>query len=176
MPNCRLHVQDDLNLRCLHGCKSWEAERRKITVTVVKGKDLAAKDRPGLLTEASSDPYYSIEFKDKPFVSEYIPKTLDSEWKLSPFELGTITEAETAPLKIMIFDYDSFSSDDFMGVIRVPGCALYDLGPGHHTFWFLAGHTKEEPYAKEDVSGYVLIHFVVQEVKSAALRQHTNDS
>ena len=170
MHNCFPYVQNEANLKCLADCQSWVAEQRKSEVTVVRGKGLAAKDMRTVFNKATSDPYYTLEFKGRSFTSEHRPKTLEPEWKPAPFDLGWITEAETAPLKIELFDYDCLSSDDFMGQRWIPGCALYDLGPGHHTFWFLLGDFKMRSDVKEDVFGDILIHIVVQEEENEAIK------
>ena len=133
---------------------------RQVTVNVIRGTNLAAKDVTGFFKKTySSDPYFIIMFKNKRYTSEHKPQTLEPEWKSPPFQLGWINEVETKALKVQIFDYDVIGADDFMGMIRIPGHALYHLGVGEHTYWFELGSSKERAYRRETVSGRILIQF-----------------
>ena len=135
---------------------------RQVAVNVVRGTNLAAKDVTGFFKRTySSDPYFIITFKNKCYTSEHRPQTLEPEWNSPPFHLGWINEVETKALKVQIFDYDPDGADDFMGMIRIPGHALYSLGLGDHTFWFELGSSKEKAYRREAVSGRILIQFRV---------------
>ena len=134
-----------------------------MAIAVVRGADLAAKDRPGLFRRAaSSDPYYVIRFKNKKFTSEYKAQTLNPEWKSSGFDLGFISEVEPKDLKVEMFDYDAVGNDDFMGIVRVPGYALFNLGAGEHIFWFRLGDSKKKKYKHQYVSGRVLLSITIE--------------
>ena len=132
-----------------------------MAVTVIKGADLAAKDRSFWFRKgASSDPYFVIRIKNKTYTSEYKAQTLNPVWKSSDFDLGYITEAETDLLEIEILDYDAFSSDDFMGMVRVTASALFRLGPGQHTYWFQLSDSNK--HKGELVSGKILVNFKIE--------------
>ena len=132
-----------------------------MAVTVIKGEDLVAKDRPSLFRRrASSDPYFVIRFKNKTYTSEYKAQTLNPNWKSSGFDLGFVTEVEACLLTIEVFDYDTISSDDFMGMVQVPGSSLFSLGPGEHTDWFQLDDS--EKYKRQAVSGKILVSFNVK--------------
>ena len=81
--------------------------------------------------------------------------------------MGPVGEAETALLKITIFDYDCLKFDDFMGTVTIPAHALYNLGPGQHTYWFLLGHAEKKNGPKGDVFGSILVHITIDEVSSS---------
>ena len=133
---------------------------RNVSVTVIKGTGLAAKDISGFFRKtASSDPYFIIRFKNKCYTSEYRPKTLEPQWKAPSFQIGWINEVETKAMKIEIYDYDMVGAHDFMGMIRVPGHALYHLGLGDHMFWFELSSSKERAYRNQEVSGKILVSF-----------------
>ena len=134
-----------------------------MSVTVLMGRGLAAKDSPGLFRSAtSSDPYFSAKFKDKKYVSEVKQRTLEPEWKSPPFDLGWITELEPKPLKIEVFDRDLVGCDDFMGVLRIPGHALSSLGPGNHMYWFTLSDSKDKKHRNQVVSGELLLDIRVE--------------
>ena len=131
-----------------------------MTVSVVRGTGLAAKDVTGIFRRtASSDPYYITNFRNKTYTSEHRSQTLEPEWALIPFALGWITDVESAPLTVQVFDYDAVGKDDFMGEIKVPTHSLFDLGPGDHAFWFVFSHSKQREYRSEEVTGKILVTF-----------------
>ena len=87
-------------------------------------------------------------------------QSLCPKWEEKRFVMGTIIEADTRLLEIFIFDYDRFSEDDFMGVIRVTARELYGLGLGEHTYWFPLLEDKQ--YEKEEVAGEILIKLSIE--------------
>ena len=132
-----------------------------MAVTVIRGADLAAKDRPSWFgRNASSDPYFVIRFGNKTYTSEYKAQTLNPNWKSSGFDLGYVVETETNPLRIEVFDYDTIGSHDFMGVVEVEGSTLFSLGPGEHCYWFQLSDSKK--YKGEAVSGKILVSLYVE--------------
>ena len=144
-------------------------------VSVIKGTNLAPKDLPGLFRrQASSDPYVVMKFKGRSFTSEHRSQTLEPEWKMAPFEMGWITETETRALKIELFDYDLIGADDFMGMVRIPGHALFALGPGHHKYWFTLEGSKKKKHRNETVSGKILVDIFI-EVSTIALELNIAD-
>ena len=160
---------------------------RYITVQVIRGTGLAAKDELGFFRKRpSSDPYFIIGFKNKRYTSEYKSQTLDPEWNSTPFQMGWLTEVESQPLRIQVFDYDVDETGDFMGLIQIPARSLFNLGPGNHHYWFELSRSKEIAHRHEEVSGKLLINFRVDVsrpslVVSCALdrcssrdRQHTS--
>ena len=150
-----------------------------MAVTVIRGANLAAKDRSFWFgKDTSSDPYFVIRFKNKTYTSEYRAQTLNPVWKSSGFDLGYITVVETDFLEIEVSDYDTFSSDDFMGMVRVAASALFRLGHGEHCYWFQLSDSKK--YKGEVVSGKILVSFnvevICESVYGDAMGDQSSDS
>ena len=128
---------------------------RGISIYVVKGKNLVAKDISFFGHGPTSDPYYTVNFKGQGTESEVQSKTLNPVWNRQWIELGNVKDGETDLLEISIFDRDRFSRDDFMGVVRVSVGELHALGLGEHEFWFTL--ETDEQHTNEFVSGDILV-------------------
>ena len=156
-------LQDPKNLDCVLEIPSFAPEYRHATIAILKGRGLAAKDRSGFVRAlSSSDPYFVVKFKDRKYKSEVKPKTLDPEWNSQPFDAGMVTDAEPKLLKIKVFDHDYVGSDDFMGIVMIPGYAIFNLGPGQHMYWFPLSASDKKEYRGEAVSGEILLDIRVE--------------
>ncbi|KAF4335173.1 phosphatidylserine decarboxylase [Fusarium beomiforme] len=78
-----------------------------LKVSIIKGKDLAAKDRSG-----TSDPYIVISSGDSRIVTNDVPKTLNPEWNVT--EEIPLTSAQNLVLDVICWDKDRFGKD-YMG-------------------------------------------------------------
>ncbi|KAJ5072917.1 c2 domain-containing protein [Anaeramoeba ignava] len=86
-----------------------------VHVEVRAGYDLPAMDRTG-----TSDPYVTLKHGQEFFKTKKIMKTLNPKWpegqEIYTFALGKQEEFEKAlPLHVECYDWDRFSSDDFIG-------------------------------------------------------------
>eukprot|EP00750_Incisomonas_marina_P011962 INCI16439.3.p1 GENE.INCI16439.3~~INCI16439.3.p1 ORF type:complete len:600 (-),score=86.36 INCI16439.3:1393-3192(-) len=100
---------------------------RSISVQVIGAKRLFPHDHHG-----GADPYAVIRFRKAKFKTKHCKNTLNPVFNSPPVVLGAVDAAESRSLEIFIFDKDTFSHDDFMGGIQIPGSALFALGPGTH--------------------------------------------
>ena len=154
--------QNPANLAFLQSSFSFPPLLRSVSVRVMQGAELVAKDTGRFGKQASSDPYFTLKFKKRTFKSGFIKKTLNPSWNEPAFDLGRITEAEPKALKIEVYDRDPVSQDDFMGGVRIPASALYNAGPGTHDFWFDLGPGKKEDQCTT-VSGRILVSIAVED-------------
>lgn len=135
-----------------------------LRVEVLKGKNLAPKDKSG-----TSDPFLVLTLGDAKQATSVIPKTLNPEWKQT-FELPILT-AESALLEAVCWDKDRFRND-YMGEFDV---ILEDIfGPGSVTpepKWFsLRAKRSGKRKQKKDsnVSGEVLLKFTLYDPLNTA--------
>ena len=136
---------------------------RNISVYVLEGKDLAAKDSGFFFrTAESSDPYYIVKFKKLSIKSEVQKQTLNPVWSRRVVDMGSIKAGETEVLEITLFDRDLMTRDDFMGVVKVTAGELLTLDLGEHKLWFELNKSTEERYANEAVSGEILVEIIVK--------------
>jgi len=157
-------VDDPENLTCLYEVPSVAPIFRRVSVQVVQGRGLAAKDTGMFGRRKSSDPYFIIRFRHKSYRSEHIKKTLKPDWNAPPLDLGVLTETEPKSVKIDVFDHENVSADDFMGTIQIPGSILYDLGPGYHKLSYPLQPSKEPGFINEEVSGTLYLTVSVTDV------------
>ncbi|KXJ91002.1 phosphatidylserine decarboxylase [Microdochium bolleyi] len=78
-----------------------------LKVTVIRGRDLAAKDRNG-----TSDPYLQLSCGESRFVTQCVPKTLNPEWGLVC--TVPINSVDNLLLDAVCWDKDRFGKD-YMG-------------------------------------------------------------
>ncbi|CCD68502.2 C2 domain-containing protein [Caenorhabditis elegans] len=81
-------------------------------VRLKNGEDLPVKDASG-----SSDPYVKFRYKDNiVYKSGTIFKNLNPSWDE---EFQMIVDDVTCPIRLEVFDFDRFCTDDFMGAAEV---------------------------------------------------------
>lgn len=106
--------------------KSFHAPKKivktKVTLTIIKARDLIAKDRNLMGVRTTSDPYVQVWANDQQKgQTKTIPKTLaptyneSFEMKFFPSKIYGDNVNHTISLKI--FDHDKHSKDDAMGTI-----------------------------------------------------------
>ncbi|GKU16124.1 unnamed protein product [Fusarium langsethiae] len=78
-----------------------------LRVWIIRGKDLAAKDRSG-----TSDPYIIVSSGESRIVTNDVPKTLNPEWNVS--EEIPLTSVQNLILSVICWDKDRFGKD-YMG-------------------------------------------------------------
>ncbi|VTT70812.1 unnamed protein product [Fusarium fujikuroi] len=78
-----------------------------LRVYIIKGKDLAAKDRSG-----TSDPYLVLSSGDSRIVTNDVSKTLNPEWNVT--EEIPLTSVQNLVLDVICWDKDRFGKD-YMG-------------------------------------------------------------
>lgn len=78
-----------------------------LRVWIIRGKDLAAKDRSG-----TSDPYIIVSTGESRIVTNDVPKTLNPEWNVS--EEIPLTSVQNLLLSVICWDKDRFGKD-YMG-------------------------------------------------------------
>ena len=127
-----------------------------LRVHVIKGRNLAAKDKSG-----TSDPYLSITLGDKKEATSSISKTLDPEWNQT-LEFPVLG-ADSALLEVVCWDKDRFKKD-YMGEFDV---MLEELFTGGTTTpdakWFKLEGRRSGRRKKKDnnVSGEVQLKFTL---------------
>mmetsp|Transcript_2425 Transcript_2425/g.8659 ORF Transcript_2425/g.8659 Transcript_2425/m.8659 type:complete len:934 (-) Transcript_2425:51-2852(-) len=123
----------------------------KLIVTVVAGRNLAIKDSNGF-----SDPYVYVwtvpELHSKTRCkSKTIYKSLNPEWE-ETFEFEVDTSNPDAELRVQVWDYDRFASDDFMGTISIPLHSLMNKKEVDEWYTLQARENK-----KDEVSGDIRV-------------------
>ena len=144
-------------------------EGAEIFVTVVKGKNLVAKDGSGLLgKKKSSDPYVKIFFGGKKIgKTRTIDKTLNPEWnetysiKLGYKKIQNVLNgsSERRMIDFVILDEDKMNNDDPMGTVSIP-LTVMDTPPDIQATWYAVGKGSEEYYCKK-ASGELLLKITV---------------
>lgn len=127
-----------------------------LRVTVLKGKNLAPKDKSG-----TSDPYLVITLGDAKEATSAVSKTLNPEWNQT-FELPVL-EADSALLEAVCWDKDRFKKD-YMGEFDVMLEEVFSAGNTKpEPKWFkLEGRRSGRKKKKDNnVSGEVLLNFML---------------
>ncbi|KAF2137482.1 uncharacterized protein K452DRAFT_291530 [Aplosporella prunicola CBS 121167] len=124
-----------------------------LRTTVLKGRDLAAKDRGG-----TSDPYIVLSLADAREATSSVPKTLNPEWNQT-FDLP-IVGIESLLLEVVCWDKDKFSSD-YMGEFDVALEDLFQNGSVTSEPRWFALETRKKGKKKSIVSGEVLLQFSI---------------
>ena len=118
----------------------------EIDITIVKGRDLVAKDGSGFLklgAKKTSDPYVTIHHvkknaRSRPVLgkTEVISKTVNPEWPDATFKIHLEGRSwhPTEPIVLAIYDRDRGSNDDPMGEVLLPMEALAD-GQVQEKWW-----------------------------------------
>jgi hypothetical protein len=95
----------------------------EIKISILKGRDLVAKDTNIFGRHTTSDPYVKVHHgPNKLGKTAIIKKTLDPEWKNENFRVAVVPRALDVyrTIECNIFDHDNLSSDDPMGTVFVP--------------------------------------------------------
>ncbi|GMH45750.1 hypothetical protein BSKO_13713 [Bryopsis sp. KO-2023] len=152
---------DRENLRYMEASPTFPPKAYVLHLAVTKGRNLVARDSKRLLRKATSDPLVKIKYRSIKFVSKHVEKSLNPEWDYPAVDLGWIVESSPKAVKITIWDFDLFSSNDFMGSLWIPVAALYNLGQGTHEVWFPLTPSKKEKFADCEVTGEILVRAVL---------------
>ncbi|KAF2103976.1 hypothetical protein NA57DRAFT_30331 [Rhizodiscina lignyota] len=124
-----------------------------LRTTVVKGRNLAAKDKGG-----TSDPYLVVTLGDAKEATSSISKTLNPEWN-STFELP-IVGTDGLVLEAVCWDKDRFSRRDYMGEFDVALEEVFTsadmLAP--EPKWYSLRSTRKGK-KKSQVSGEIMMQF-----------------
>ncbi|XP_055861424.1 rasGAP-activating-like protein 1 isoform X3 [Biomphalaria glabrata] len=112
--NKDLEIQGEMLLE--YGIRTSEATGQSyVFVTVMEGRDLAAKDKTGY-----SDPYVTVTCFDETKATSKQKKTRFPEWNETlEFLLPEDTCIADLSVIVTVWDKDNFSSDDFMGQIHL---------------------------------------------------------
>jgi len=87
----------------------------ELELLVTSARDLVPKDSGG-----TSDPYVQAKFAGIKLKTSTKTKTLVPEWnQVLSFKGVRGAQLDTEPLELKLYDRDTFSSDDFLGVIQV---------------------------------------------------------
>eukprot|EP01102_Stenamoeba_stenopodia_P017442 TRINITY_DN6246_c0_g1_i1.p1 TRINITY_DN6246_c0_g1~~TRINITY_DN6246_c0_g1_i1.p1 ORF type:complete len:472 (-),score=66.86 TRINITY_DN6246_c0_g1_i1:13-1398(-) len=105
-----------------------------LTLVVVRGKDLAAKDLDVNGVKASSDPYCLVRVVPGSMTkrTRFIKRNLNPIWN-HQFDLGAVKTG--SKLQVTVWDRDIFTSDDFIGGVLI-SLDEYLAKPGDHLKWF----------------------------------------
>ncbi|KAF3912585.1 hypothetical protein ABW21_db0207815 [Orbilia brochopaga] len=121
-----------------------------LKVTVVQGRDLAAKDRSG-----KSDPYVVVALDGYRNVTHAVPKTLEPSWNIT-FDIP-ISKSGPYDLHCICWDKDRFGKD-YMGEFEVQLEELFSSGVAEVTSrWFPLVSTRK----KAKISGEIRLDLAV---------------
>jgi serine/threonine protein kinase len=119
-----------------------------LRVTVSGARNLIPMDKCG-----TSDPFVTLKLQDKSrlFRTSKLKKTLDPVWEESfDFE---ITDPKCDLLRFFVYDFDKYSTNDFLGECSLPCMAVINLGPDAEFDDYLPlldkWQTTRKPTAKE---------------------------
>ncbi|KAJ5220169.1 Phosphatidylserine decarboxylase-related protein [Penicillium chermesinum] len=145
-----------------------------LKVTVIRGRNLAAKDRGG-----TSDPYLIVNLGDARQSTPTIPKTLNPEWNVS-FEMPVMG---VPLLECICWDHDRFGKD-YLGEFDI---ALEDIFTGgeieQQPTWYTLkskraanptrpATTKKKKKKDSNVSGEILLQFSLADPSDPTATTH----
>lgn len=136
--------------RCASPRIMADASELVLKVTVLQGRNLAAKDRSG-----KSDPYLVVALDGYRNVTHAVPKTLDPVWNVT-FEIP-VSKSGPYDLHCICWDKDRFGKD-YMGEFEVSLEELFSCGVSEVTSrWFPLVSTKK----KAKISGEIRLDLAV---------------
>ncbi|KAK9115262.1 hypothetical protein Syun_022059 [Stephania yunnanensis] len=103
---------------------------KHLRIHVYRGLNLAIKDK----FKRSSDPYVLVTWGKQKVRTSYLKRNLNPEWNE---ELTLCVEDPNLPLKLEVYDHDTFSSDDKMGF------AEFDVKPLLDALEFISQEEQE---------------------------------
>lgn len=135
-------------------------DRIDVSVTLVQGRDLVAKDRSIIYTRTTSDPYVKASLLNKDYGQTDVQyKTTSPVWnhKFQIFISGEdeINQALQSSLMLTIWDSDVRTKDDPMGVVMIPGTDLITISNGNEfTKWYTVQNgSPDKKYFCKNASG-----------------------
>lgn len=131
-----------------------------LRISVIKGRNLAAKDRSG-----TSDPYLVITFGDARQSTPTIPKTLNPEWNVT-FDMPVIG---VPLLECVCWDHDKFRKD-YMGEFDIPLEDVFADGEvKQQPKWYTLSSKRKGTKKKDNtVSGEILLQFSLSDSSNPA--------
>ncbi|KAJ5197792.1 Phosphatidylserine decarboxylase-related protein [Penicillium cinerascens] len=136
--------------------RSVETKPLLLKVSVIKGRNLAAKDRGG-----TSDPYLVVTLGDARQSTPTIPKTLNPEWNVS-FEMPVVG---VPLLECICWDHDRFGKD-YLGEFDIALEDIFEEGQiSQEPKWYtlnskrLSQRSNRKKKKDSNVSGEILLQF-----------------
>ncbi|KAB8072630.1 putative phosphatidylserine decarboxylase Psd2 [Aspergillus leporis] len=128
-----------------------DAKPLLLKVVVLRGRNLAAKDRNG-----TSDPYLIVTLGDARQSTPTIPKTLNPEWNVT-FEMPVVG---VPLLECICWDHDRFGKD-YMGEFDIALEEIFAEGQVDQQPKWYTLKSKRKPSKKKDndISGEILLQF-----------------
>jgi hypothetical protein len=119
-------------------------ETHEVCITVLEGRNLAAKDSTG-----TSDPFVVLKLGKQEHKTNKQMKTLNPRWNEKCYFKSNATET----LEVKVWDWDRIGSNDYMGEVSIP--LAETAAAGETTKWYplVAGHG----HSPSEVSGEVQI-------------------
>ncbi|KAF9888150.1 hypothetical protein FE257_009286 [Aspergillus nanangensis] len=137
-----------------------ESKSLCLKVSVLRGRNLAAKDRGG-----TSDPYLIVTLGDARQSTPTIMKTLNPEWN-STFEMPVMG---VPLLECICWDHDRFGKD-YLGEFDIPLEDIFAAGEVHQQPTWYTLTSKRKPSKKKDsnISGEILMQFSLVDTSNPA--------
>ena len=128
-----------------------------LRLTIVEAQDLLAKDSAESGSYAgSSDPYVEVHCGKSYWRTTTVDKTCDPSWEGggSRQEMEIPFDSFDTCVHLLLFDYDRFSSDDYLGEILLPVGAL--RAEAERDVWL---KVQAPPLHDEPITGYLRVRF-----------------